>query len=324
MLFQINNNGAIDVSGVPNYETLVITDDIVPNKKYVDDAISSGGSATALGYLWTDAVTENPSGSGSKTLVIGQAAKGNDTDSTVVIGNGSIASTGAFKSVVIGNVALANTGANRAITIGDLAESSSTNATAIGRLSKADHLAVAIGNAAVALGDAGVAIAVESTASATNSTAIGRQSVADREGEINFSAASTITAFGDVRASRFILFNETTDATETELFVDTGASVRLTLADDSTMTFKGLVTARRTDLDNESAGFKIEGVIDNNAGTVALVGVPSVTGLGDDAGGWSVAITADDTGDALAVKVTGEAAKTIRWSCVLETCEARG
>jgi hypothetical protein len=176
----------------------------------------------------------------------------------------------------------------------------------------------------VALGDAGVAIAVEAVASATNSTAIGRQAIADREGEITFSAASNITAFGDVRASRFILFNETTDATVTDLFVDTGATVRLTVALDSTMTFKGLVTARRTDADNESAGFKIEGVIDNNAGTVALVGSPLVASLGDDSFGWSVAITADDVGDSLSVKVTGEAAKTIRWSCVLETCEARG
>ncbi len=41
MLFTINNNGAIDVSGVPNYELLVITDDIIPNKKYVDDNIGS-------------------------------------------------------------------------------------------------------------------------------------------------------------------------------------------------------------------------------------------------------------------------------------------
>ena len=192
-------------------------------------------------------------------------------------------------------------------------------------MATADHLAVAIGNAAIALGDAAVAIAVSSVASATNSVAIGREAVADREGEITVSAFSKFTIKGDIRASKFILFNETTDAVETELFVDTASTARIAIALDSTMTFTGLVTARRTDADDESAGFKIEGVIDNNAGTVALVDVPSVTTLGDDSGAtWSVAITADLVNAALSVKVTGEAAKTIRWSCVIDTCESRG
>ncbi len=308
MLFAINADGSIDVSAVTDYELLVTTDDIIPNKKYVDDTVAAGGTASALGYLWTSALTIQPVGTGDKTLVIGQGSNANDSINAVLIGSGPQAAAGA----------------DRAIGIGDMPECSSTNATAIGRLSKADHLAVAIGNAAEALGDAGVAIAVSAKASATNTVAIGREAIADREGEITFSASSNITAFGDVRASRFILFNETTDGTETELFINTLATVRVAVASDSTMTFKGLVTARRTDLDDESAGFKIEGVIDNNAGTVDLVGVPSVTGLGDDAGGWSVAITEDLVNAALSVKVTGEALKTIRWTCVLETCEVRG
>ncbi len=307
MLFVINTNGSIDVSGVTDYELLVTTDDIVPNKKYVDDAVAAGGTASALGYLWTDAITIQPVGTGVKTLVIGQGSNANDATNAVLIGSGPQAAAGA----------------NRAIAIGDMPECSSTNATAIGRLAKADHLAIALGNAAEALGDAGVAIAVSAKASATNSVAIGRKAIADREGEFSRSANSFLTVAGDVRASKFLLFNETIDATETELFIDTAASVRLAVASDSTLTFKGLVSARRTDLDDESAGFKIEGVIDNNAGTVALVGVPSVTTLGSD-GIWSVAVTADLVNAALSVKVTGEAAKTIRWTCVIETCESRG
>jgi len=309
MLFSINTDGTIDVSGVIDYELLVTTDDIVPNKKYVDDAIAGGGSATALGYLWTSPVVVQPAGTGSETVVIGEGAIAND----------------AFRAIVIGNEALAGVCANRAIALGDFAECNSTNATAIGRLSKADHLSVALGNAAVALGHGGVAIAVSSTASGKSSVAIGRQAVADREGEITFGAASNITTFGDIRGSRFILFNETTDATQTELFVDNPATARMIITPDSAMTFKGLLTARRTDVDDESSGFKIEGVIDNNAGTVALVGAVSITAIGDDSGGtWLVSITADLVNAALSVKVTGEAAKTIRWACVLDTCEVIG
>ena len=108
------------------------------------------------------------------------------------------------------------------------------------------------------------------------------------------------------------------------MFAD-GASTGLPLiASDSTYTFTALVTARRTDADNESAGYKIEGVIDNNAGTTALVGTPTVTVLAEDTAAWDVVVEADNTNDALVIKVTGEANKTIRWGAVVELMKVSG
>ena len=41
---EIEADGTLNVAGITNYENLVTADDDIPNKKYVDDAIASGGS----------------------------------------------------------------------------------------------------------------------------------------------------------------------------------------------------------------------------------------------------------------------------------------
>ena len=45
---------------------------------------------------------------------------------------------------------------------------------------------------------------------------------------------------------------------------------------------------------------------------ILLVGT-AVTTVVSNASGWSIVLEADDTNDRLAVKVTGEASKTINW-----------
>ena len=117
--------------------------------------------------------------------------------------------------------------------------------------------------------------------------------------------------------------NTTTDATPTELFLD-GAAVRLSVPNDTTMFFEIFVAARRTDVDNESAGYVFRGVIDNNAGTTALVGAVSAVYTNEDTGAWAVAVTADNVNDALVITVTGEVAKTIDWKAIAMIVEVTG
>ena len=50
------------------------------------------------------------------------------------------------------------------------------------------------------------------------------------------------------------------------------------------MAFSAMICAKRTGANNLSAGWNIEGVIDNNGGTTAFVGTPIVNTLGDDSG----------------------------------------
>jgi len=62
---KIELDGAIDVSGVTDYEGLVVSDDIIPNKKYVDDAITI---ATVFGSEYDSAYSAGESSTTSATF----------------------------------------------------------------------------------------------------------------------------------------------------------------------------------------------------------------------------------------------------------------
>ena len=157
-------------------------------------------------------------------------------------------------------------------------------------------------------------------ANADYSTVMGRNARTTLQGQVS-QAMGDFATTGDAQASVLVARNETSDATATELFLD-GASERLILASDQTWAFSGLLVARRTDANNESAGWKFDGVIDNFGGAVALVGTPAITSIGDDSGGtWLFSISADDTNDALKLTVTGEVSKTIRWVAKIDLAE---
>lgn len=162
------------------------------------------------------------------------------------------------------------------------------------------------------------------TASANYSTVSGGYyGKADKHGQQSYSSGPFATG-GDAQRSTLLARNVTTDDTTSELFLN-GSSNRCTIATDTTWTFSITIVARCTDADNESFGAKHEGVIDNNAGTVALVGTVTETILGDDSTGtWTVTVDADNTNDALRIQATGEAAKTIRWVARIELTEVSG
>ena len=65
-------------------------------------------------------------------------------------------------------------------------------------------------------------------------------------------------------------------------------------------------------------------MIKNLGGTTSLVGTVSTVGTDvEDAGAstWDVTITADNTNDALDIKVTGATSTTIRWVVVVQGLE---
>ena len=137
-------------------------------------------------------------------------------------------------------------------------------------------------------------------------------------------AAGRFAANGDAQVSDLSAFGSTTNATQTEIFLN-GVDARLTLLDQDCWAFSILVVARRQDADNEGAGWKLEGVIDRNGSTTALIGSVTKTILGDDSSGtWTVDAIADDTNDALIIKVTGEASKIIRWVARIILTEVNG
>lgn len=132
-------------------------------------------------------------------------------------------------------------------------------------------------------------------------------------------AAGPFASSGDAQTSIYVLRNTTTDATQTELFLD-GSGERITIADGRTMTFDILVVGREND-NGESAGYHIWGVIENVGGITAIVGSVNEAVLGEDDMSWSVTVDADDTYEALRIRVQGGTGGSIRWVATVRTAE---
>ncbi|MDP6722771.1 MAG: hypothetical protein QGF59_29175, partial [Pirellulaceae bacterium] len=123
------------------------------------------------------------------------------------------------------------------------------------------------------------------------------------------------------------LRNITTDATQTEVFLD-GSSTQMVLRDDTTWCFSLLIVARRTDATGDRRSWRLDGMINRDTGvaTTTIDGTPLKTAIAATAGAatWDVDVAADTTNGALQVLVTGEVAKTIRWSVCDTQSEVTG
>jgi hypothetical protein len=143
----------------------------------------------------------------------------------------------------------------------------------------------------------------------------GYQAEASLYGQMAY-ASGQFAAAGDAQASLYVLRNATSDATQTELYLD-GSSRRLTVASGRTMIFYILVAARSDG--GDSAAFRREGIIENDGGTTSLT-LFSTSGWDQDSTGWTIAVEADDDHDALVTKVTGSD-DNVRWVAAVHTAE---
>ena len=97
---------------------------------------------------------------------------------------------------------------------------------------------------------------------------------------------------------------QTTDATVTTVY-------RQRIPDDSAAHF--VISGRAHEVaTGDSHGNRVKGLVENIAGTAAIVGTPSED-VHEDAGASAWAIAAAVSGNELQVTVTGEAAHTIDW-----------
>ena len=289
------------------------------------------------------AIANNTSSYGAKAnnaIAMGQLAKADDHSVAVAIGY-STHSSGAG-SVALGYDAHAT--GNYGVGIGKSARSSGAEAVAIGQNASAGGSnAVALGNGATASASnaysfggtasgtsaysfGGTASGTSSvnlrgaTASGDYSLAVGRQSVASIYGQKAF-ASGNFAANGDAQGSIFILRAATTDATATVLTTNnsTAASTnQIVAASDTCITFDGTITAMQNGA-QAYASWKIEGLLVNDGGTTTLAN--SATTVIQNLSSWGMALSADNTNNALAITVTGEAAHNIRWVANIRTTE---
>jgi hypothetical protein len=159
-------------------------------------------------------------------------------------------------------------------------------------------------------------------------TRIGPDTLSDTKQVLTLSAGQ-FSGAGDASGRFYILRRATTNGTQTEVTTD-GATYAATNAmvmpNDTTWSFRVHVSARRADVDGESASYEYKGCIkrDGTVGSTAIVGSIFESVYAENTTAWTVAVDADTTNGALRVRVTGEAAKTIRWVAFVEVIQATG
>jgi hypothetical protein len=126
-----------------------------------------------------------------------------------------------------------------------------------------------------------------------------------------------ICSAGEAQASVFVLRRITSDSAYYEMYLD-GVSERISLPAQSTWAFEILIVGRGG---NDSAGYQIRGLIENNNGVTALVGSPSTLILGEDVSEWDAKVEVVAGANAPAVLVRGSAGKQVRWVARMHTVE---
>jgi len=313
------------------------------------NSLNTGNYSGAFGY--------NSLAYKQRSIALGTSRSGGDDSLAAAIANNtsSYGATGA-NSIAMGYQAKASVQGAVAIGYGALAENN-THAVAIGRsyADGADSFAAAIGNPHSSLGakgDQSVAIGNGATASggnhslalggntvasasyaaaigggntgneATNqgSFAFGRGAKSDIQGKFAF-ANDRFAANGDAQGGMYILRADTTDATATVLTTNNssaGSNDQIVAASDTCITFDGTITAMQNGA-QAYASWKIEGLLVNDGGTTTLAN--SATTVIQNSSGWGMALSADNTNNALAITCTGEASHNIRWVANIRTTE---
>lgn len=165
-----------------------------------------------------------------------------------------------------------------------------------------------------------VAFGLNATANASTSTALGKDSITNTPGEIAMSSGSGVTV-GSRKTSIVNLWTRTTNATTTTLGSQDGtdtplASTALNISPSSspsTHVIKAYVTGTRMDVVGTYAAWEITALVTHAAGTITLVGSPTITSIGSvGAPAWTVNVGV--TGTLVNVQVTGTVGQTVKWT----------
>jgi hypothetical protein len=132
-------------------------------------------------------------------------------------------------------------------------------------------------------------------------------------------ANGSFSAQGDAQTSIYVARQTTINSTQTEIFLD-GSAARIQVSSGATFVFEAQIVGRNGN--GDSAGYLIRGVMENVSGTTALVGTTDVSMVREDVGSWDATVEADDTHDALVIKVTGDTS-SIRWVATVRTTEVK-
>lgn len=167
-------------------------------------------------------------------------------------------------------------------------------------------------------GNDNVSFAGNSASGEASAVLGGANAVADRYA-MQAHAGGRFAAQGDAQRAHFVLRNKTTNDTATQLFLGASANVRLTIPSGKVMAMLINITGVKSD-GSAVAHYLRQYCLKNVAGTTSEVYAPVTIGT-DNAAGTTIALSANDTNDALKVEVTGIASETWRWVASVDAVE---
>ena len=276
-------------------------------------AQAQGISSIALGYSTLSTSTNGNALGNSAQVAIGTGA--------TAIGNSYASGTEAVAAGIANNgSSYGATGAN-SIVMGYQCKSTGANGVSLGQNNiVSGNNATAIGYFNTASGYYTTALGYDNTTSGAFGYAIGYQAVSAVKGKGAY-ASGRFAADGDAQGGKFILRADTTDATATVLTTDNStaaATNQIVAASDTCITFDGTITAMQNGA-QAYASWKIEGLLVNDGGTTTLAN--SATTVIQNLSSWGMALSADNTNNALAITFTGEAGHNIRVVANIRTSE---
>ena len=131
--------------------------------------------------------------------------------------------------------------------------------------------------------------------------------------DVTITANYSGTVINAVSASGVAVYIGTTETTsETEIFIEGIQNRRLDIPEDGTLAFDALITGKDT-VSLESCAFQINGALENDTGVVRAIGNPGKFVLGKDNPAFDANIVADDTNDALSLRVTPVSTNLTEW-----------
>jgi hypothetical protein len=263
-----------------------------------------------------------------------QVARG--TSHSVILGGSNNTSSAFNHSVVCGGES--NTASNNYAVVcgGQTGTASAVNSFVAGGQSNtasggwsfvANSNNTASGQSAAALGNANTSSGLDSfccngnnQSTANRASSFGHQALANR---INMQAYasgsfSNTTGSGDAQRARFVLRNKTTTNSAVELFLD-GSATRLTIPSGKVLGLTINITGIKSD-GTAVAHYLRQYALKNVAGTTTEVYAPVTIGT-DNAAGTTIALSANDTNDALKVEVTGITSEIWRWVASVDAVE---
>ena len=283
---------------VPSSGTVNVSAIVAPKGTGAFMLDTPDGASTGGNNRGSNAVDLQTSRSAAADVASGNAS--------VVIGGASNRSTG-YCSIAGGLSNIAS--ADYAVAFGNAGTASALHSTVIG------------GSQNQATAEYSIAAGDRCSANGIASFAFGSGSIASKRGQLAIGTKFFNNA-GDVQFSIYNLTNSTSNATQTELYLDgVNATERLTIENDSAWTFEVRVVAF-SQAGTEADGWRFFGVIKRgaNAAATAIVGTVVKEGrVGSTS--WDFDVDADTTNGSLRLQATGEAAKSIYWSAVVQATE---